>query len=312
MKFKLKRTDGSATLLHSTPQWNKKVYDDGKKNVDRTFFGKTKVLAHHGVQGMKWGVHNEETQRRYAHLKAYGVSDKTLSKYVKADQKAWKAANASNSGESKNIFKNLAYKRADKKLDKARSALADEYINRTAPLGWGDEKNHSLGFASARRNMASNSNHGMSLDEAMKKYSADVTEFENTHRISQATKSGKEAVERYIKFGTTPNQKARSGIEIAAKDGYVLTSEKQGDTYRRLKANKEETQRKLDAFESNEGLWKKHSEDTYKPKTKKLEQEYDRLLADRSKARGEYDSFVSDKYPYTYDPGNKYKGRYYS
>lgn len=65
MDFRVRKDDGSDILLHSTSQWNKKIYDERKRNVNPTFFKKTQVLAHHGVKGMKWSVHNEETKQKY-------------------------------------------------------------------------------------------------------------------------------------------------------------------------------------------------------------------------------------------------------
>ena len=65
MKFRVRRTDGRDALLHSTSEWTQRRSTNQRSNFDHTFFKDTPVIVHHGVKGMKWGVHNEETQQKY-------------------------------------------------------------------------------------------------------------------------------------------------------------------------------------------------------------------------------------------------------
>lgn len=65
MKFRIKLSNGAETTLQNDPKWTKQVSDNQRRNFNHTFFKDTAVIAHHGVKGMQWGVHNEETKQKY-------------------------------------------------------------------------------------------------------------------------------------------------------------------------------------------------------------------------------------------------------
>jgi hypothetical protein len=63
--------DGGRSILYHADSSRLSTFRKPKvsDNPRHTFFGsKSTTLAHHGVKGMHWGVHNEETQQKYGEI----------------------------------------------------------------------------------------------------------------------------------------------------------------------------------------------------------------------------------------------------
>lgn len=138
--------------------------------------GSSAYLVHHGIKGMKWGVHNDETKVKYGELRgadrsaAYGrgedYSRKQGSAFVKREKLRSKAASAKESGNLKKYAKlSKKAEKADYKYERERefknwgkSGLTDEQRTRAAvgQLARGYVKgNTGLGLMSSSMAMAS-------------------------------------------------------------------------------------------------------------------------------------------------------------
>lgn len=259
--------------------------------------GSSGYLAHHGIRGMKWGVWNADTSARYKHLNGNN-NTKTYANYVKADQKAWRNSNGAYS--SPNPVSRLRSNMSQRKLEKARSELADSIIENYAqhPISISPDSNFEEEHKQAVRSLYNRvEKYGWSQNEGLIEYARRVNELENERQIRKAISKGKSAVEHYIQYGT--NDRPRSSIEYAADRGVAVSNEKEGNRYRKLATDYHNKNRIF--YDLDSQVLRKTGGTVPTEELHRRYPEYKKAARERSKAQVRIDKFENEHRPVQID-----------